>query len=460
MVDTDELRGRLASVPREALIDALVELYEWGDDAARARVEAAGATGDFDGAARVVQEALTRWKGQSRFVSYRESGAFAREIGTVIDALEREVLPADPNQAFNLAETAMSAEEHIAGAVDDSDGDVGAELQRLPIVWMKAAAKLPRPPAGWADHVKKMVDHDDWSVRDRMLENAELLLSPDELRTLYERYEVELRASIKTEGEPNVSGFRSLARMEQIAIALKEPELYEKAMRTLSPAPNELQLVAVAQQYLAFGRPKRVVELLESADFDKRYSDYDRNRLLDEAYAALGNHQARMDLARRLFERTPSRESFRALFDLLPEEERPALRDEAKTRALDDTETLRAAQLLVELGSIDDAGELLLRRREALPPAFYGSLLELAQAFDSAGRIVPQVVLYRTLLLDILERGYSRAYHHAVDYFEKLVKLERQISAYPSGLEGMAEFTAALKTRHGRKRSFWDRIRG
>jgi hypothetical protein len=46
-------------------------------------------------------------------------------------------------------------------------------------------------------------------------------------------------------------------------------------------------------------------------------------------------------------------------------------------------------------------------------------------------------LIYRELINDILQRGYTKAYHYAVDYWFQLQQVHQE---------------------HGRKRSFWQRV--
>lgn len=69
-----------------------------------------------------------------------------------------------------------------------------------------------------------------------------------------------------------------------------------------------------------------------------------------------------------------------------------------------------------------------------------------------------QVVLYRLLLNDILDRGYSKAYRHAANYYRALEELDSRIPNPPANLASPQKYMEKLKEKHGRKQSFWKRV--
>ena len=84
---------------------------------------------------------------------------------------------------------------------------------------------------------------------------------------------------------------------------------------------------------------------------------------------------------------------------------------------------------------------------------FYPSMIRLAE------RLTPDYPaaawhLYRSLAADILGKARARAYPHAAKYLRQMRGL-----AAPAGLGPDHEaWEAALRDKHGRKRSFWKHL--
>jgi hypothetical protein len=89
----------------------------------------------------------------------------------------------------------------------------------------------------------------------------------------------------------------------------------------------------------------------------------------------------------------------------------------------------------------------------------YTTLLPLAQAMDERHHVVAATALYRALLDDILNRGYWRAYHHALRYWQRLEQLAA--AGADLGKLGMHEaYVADVRSKHARKVSFWAYVSG
>jgi len=86
------------------------------------------------------------------------------------------------------------------------------------------------------------------------------------------------------------------------------------------------------------------------------------------------------------------------------------------------------AEFLIAMGKVDEAEAYLLGRAIQLDGNHYGSLLPLAEAMESESRHLSASLIYRSLLISILERGYTKAYPHGVRYLKKLDKLAVAIS--------------------------------
>jgi hypothetical protein len=86
----------------------------------------------------------------------------------------------------------------------------------------------------------------------------------------------------------------------------------------------------------------------------------------------------------------------------------------------------------------------------------YGALLSLAEAMESENRHLAAGLIYRSLLVSILERGYTKAYSHGVRYLKKLDKLSGTITDWKN-FDDHEAFKQRIIQAHGLKRSFWSK---
>jgi hypothetical protein len=83
-------------------------------------------------------------------------------------------------------------------------------------------------------------------------------------------------------------------------------------------------------------------------------------------------------------------------------------------------------------------------------------MLSLAEAMELENRHLVASLIYRSLLISILERGYTKAYPHGIRYLKKLDKLAATISDWKNFNDHEA-FKEQIIQAHGRKRSFWSK---
>jgi hypothetical protein len=109
-----------------------------------------------------------------------------------------------------------------------------------------------------------------------------------------------------------------------------------------------------------------------------------------------------------------------------------------------------AARFLVKRGELDRAAKLLLARQAELEGRHYDLLLWVVEPLES-GHPPAAWVVYRALLLSILDGRRTTAYGHAADYLMQL-----RLLAVKAGLaQEQQALEAALRKQHGLKRNFW-----
>ena len=113
------------------------------------------------------------------------------------------------------------------------------------------------------------------------------------------------------------------------------------------------------------------------------------------------------------------------------------------------------ASFLLQLNNIDAAEQYLMKRINLLNKVDYISLTEWVVQFAQNPLVAS--LIYRELLNDILKRGYSKAYHYAVDYWFQLLQLSPQVSVWEPYLTHQ-QYQQQVHQEHGRKWSFWEQV--
>lgn len=229
-----------------------------------------------------------------KFIDYRTSGLFARDLDSILLDIESGLLDASPKQAFDLLTKFLSTANKVFERSDDSSGDIGGVYRSAVLMWL-AAAKVWKDttPAGkkvnWLERVYELYSDNDYAVYDTLLPNSNIVLSHDELTQLAWRYESELRQSLKSPDKKDNFNMATLthgAALGAVAEALKDPALYERSTLIGSPEPNDLQKKSIIEMYLKFNQTDEALRWLNTPWLVRFESD--RLRLLDKAFMQSG----------------------------------------------------------------------------------------------------------------------------------------------------------------------------
>ena len=448
----------LSEQPKEVLAALLTEIAATHPDVS-ARLARHTIATDPVRLAATFRKRLQNWMRPGRFLWRSDSASFGAELEAWIDEIDRELLPLDPVQAHKLAETFLTSDGQFFEQADDSDGAVGDAIRAGCRLWLHTAKARPdKDETYWIERVHALTSGDEYGAREALLTQADLLFDEVGLRLLARRFESDLDKALLTRvaGRRDHGLYQAAAAIEMIADALHDPDLSTKTMLRLSPEPNQLQKEQIAERYIRFGRPE---EALAWLDGDWEQHNDRRERLLAEAYSALGNNIGLRAVRQSLFERTGSPSDFKAWHRSLPATERDRAVESARQRAKMLDDPIMGAQLLLALDDDVAAEVLLLERRESVSGAAYHALLPLAKALDKKGRMLGTVVCYRALLIAILARAYAKAYGHAAEYLSLLRRLDAKVQDY-GAMNTHSAFESSLRDTHGRKVSFWNRLRG
>jgi len=261
--------------------------------------------------------------------------------------------------------------------------------------------------------------------------------------------------------EENEYGKRHhLMLIESLARQIKDAELFEKTRIASWGKLSTAALIDIARVYLESRDVETAHSWLKKIPEGETYQEYERDKLLEDIYKQQGDSEKLTELLYRKFKSYHSTDTLQALLDVIGHDRRDdVIKDEV--RQILKTDKLREpdAEFLISIGKIDEAEEYLLKRADQLDGNHYGSLLSLAEAMESENRHLVTSLMYRSLLISILERGYTKAYPHGIRYLKKLDKLATSVADWKE-FNHHETFKEQIIQAHGRKRSFWSKYEG
>lgn len=441
----DDRKKRLIDLGKETLAEALLELAS-RNNAADDLVERLIAT-PLENIQRFKTK-LAAIKRSRRFIRWGEAAGFARELQGLLHELEFSV--SDPEQGAELVAAFYETDKGTLGNCDDSSGHVGDvyryEAKELFIGYARRCPDKER----LVNLVLKLNRDDDYGVRDALIDCATDYLPKSSICTLINR----LQEAADKEKDEYENRCR-LHLIESLARQIGDAPLFERTRIAAWGKLSTAACVDIAGVYLETGDARTALSWLEKICADDTFQAHERDRLLLEILAQLGESQKQADVAWRMFRRHRCKDSLEALLSVIGEEQRECvISEEVKLILTNQSLSLSDAAFLVDMGRIEEAEHYLLERPEQLNGDLYGTLLPLAEAMETRARDLAATVVYRALLDSILRRGQTKTYPHGVRYLKKLDRLATSISDW-RGHGAHDVYLQQLRQNHGRKSSFW-----
>jgi len=441
------IRNQLIKLGPAVLADTLLELAGYSDEAAEL-VSRLVATAD---------EKVTRFKDRiaelqnsGDFYDWRHVAAFGRELERLLDDVAESVK--DCRAGVELMSLFFESDGVIFESCDDSSGEIGGIFQD------SAAGIFAEFAAGCSDkqwirnRLVKLLSEDGYGVRDSLLDDVGNYLPEEEIRTLIDQFSD--RAEKETSTYQRRNWYRNI---EQLAEVINDAQLFE-AMRIKSLGkPNARACLDIGRVYLQSGDPKTARAWLERIDEKNFILESERDQLLRNIYSRLGDTDKLEETAWKQFRRSRSLEGLEELLEVIGRDQRESVILQQGKEILRETKFNSSdAAFLLATDQVDAAEKYLLQHAEQLDGDMYFDLLPLAEAMEEYGRYLVSIVVYRSLLDSILRRGYTRSYHHGVDYLEKLDILSSKINDWHQ-FPTHEQYKQDLHKTHGRKYSFWEK---
>lgn len=161
---SDDLRASLEGLPKETLIDLLVERAQ-DDDLLLGRLQLLGAQnagGGPDPAA--LRAAIENAIITDDFVDYRSMYAYTSNLRWIIDELAALIDGGLADTAVGLCEHTLACLEDALGSVDDSDGALGGIIAEVRELHHAACFAVRSDPAALAKRLFEWELHSDWET--------------------------------------------------------------------------------------------------------------------------------------------------------------------------------------------------------------------------------------------------------------------------------------------------------
>ena len=408
-----------------------------------------------------VQRQIEQLALESQFVGYYESYRFSCRLESILIDINTLVRECDPNQALMLTEQFLDSTEAVMNRCDDSDGDIGNVYQVAIDQWLDIAGEVRAidPDAcDWIGKIKTLFDNNDYGLFDDVIAHSRNVLTGEELQLLARQYQTALKLALEQSVESyNHDASQASLGMRAVAEATDDMSLFEQSTLLISPQPNTRQLEIIIDFALSIKDFERAEYWLQQPQWQT--DQYRQKDLGNKLLETCGDIDGLKQNLLADFNEQPNTNHLDDIWQLSDAAEKARLEQDVlnvvSERQHDESNIPDSIAMLLAIKAVDQAETLLLAHHQHLHFIGYGTLLDwLEHYFNGHQYLLAQVICYRCLLTDLLDRGYSKAYHHGGNYFNALLELDKQISDYQN-LDNAQTFIRTLQQKHWRKRSFW-----
>ncbi|HPJ26418.1 MAG TPA: hypothetical protein PLW97_08515 [Synergistaceae bacterium] len=444
---TDSRKQKLIDLGHDALADALLNLAIHSDEADDL-IEQLIAT-PMENVQRFKKK-FSDLKHSRRFIDWRGASDFAQGLEMLLQDLKSGV--EDPLAGVELVAAFYEADNTIFEMCDDSSGDIGDVFRYdAKELFMDYASRCEEKQK-IANIILKVNRKDNYGIRDTLVDCAGEILPEEIIRTMI--------ATLQKRADKEEDGYgkrHNLMLIESLARQIKDAKLFEKTRIASWGKLSTAALVDIARVYLEGGDVETAHSWLKKIPEDETYQAYERDKLLEEIYHKQGDSEKLTELLYRNFRSYHSTDTLQALLDVIGYDKKDkVISDEVEQILKTDRFWESDAEFLIAVGKLDEAEKYLLGRADQLDGNHYGSLLSLAELMETENRHLVTSLIYRSLLISILERGYTKAYPHGIRYLKKLDKLAASVVDWKEFNHHEA-FKEQILQAHGRKRSFWSK---
>jgi hypothetical protein len=447
MKQANDRKQKLIDMGPDALADALLNLAVHSEEADDL-IEQMIATPKEN--VQRFKKKLSGLKRRKRFIGWRESAGFSRELEMLLQDLKSGV--DDPLTGVELVAAFYEADNTIFEMCDDSSGNIGDVFRYDAKELFVDYSSRCKDKEKVADIILKVNQKDNYGIRDTLIDCAGECLPEEVIRTMIDRLQK------RADKEKDEYGKRHhLMLIESLGRQIRDAELFEKTRIASWGKLSNVALIDIARVYLESGDIETAHSRLKKIPEGETFQAYERDKLLEEIYQKQGDSEKLTELLYQKFRDHHSTNTLQALLDVIGHDKREeVVVDEVEQILKTDRLRLSHAEFLISIGKIDEAEEYFLKRADQLNGNQYGSLLSLAEAMETENRYLVTSLIYRSLLISILERCYTKAYPHGIRYLKKLDKLATSVADWKD-FNHHETFKEQIIEAHGRKRSFWSK---
>ena len=456
------------------LAELLMEVSQ-GDGAAkrRLRLELAGAAGSKD-VAREVRKRLATIERSRSFVDWQQRKALVKDLETQRQAIVEQVANQDPATALDLMWRFLGLAHSVFARCDDSNGSVARVFQSACNDVANLAEAANADPEELAERAFNTLTDNAYGEVDDLIPLLAPHLGNNGLAHLKARMKAWAKETPERPAEEHrqVIGYGSSGPIYADDLDRRRREMAARhALQQIADAQGDVEsfiaqyseaarrapqiAAGIGERLVAAGRAEDALAYLDAVDTKRAtWLPVEWEQARADALEAIGRAEEAQAFRWTCFERSLSKPHLRAYLKRLPEFDDV----EAEERALDIAQTHnefnRALVFLIDWPALDRAARLVIDRADEVDGDRYEVLTPAADALQEKHPLAASL-LRRAMIDFALDRSRVKRYRHAARHLRQCASAATMIEDF-GRFESHEVFERRLKSKHARKRGFWD----
>lgn len=413
------------------------------------------------------------------FISWSAQRGLAKELTDIIEVIEAQIAPHEPNLAFELLWSLLGLSPSLHERTDDSNGTIGGIMDDAMMAIKGVAPRLSMAESVLADQLFEALLDNGYGQYDGAIIALAPALGDGGLNRMKARANAFMDAPVTAEERARYEGIYGIRKsVEEMARDSRKHTL-EMMLQNIADCQGDVdgwlakytaeQLTyhtiapSAAGRLLEAGRAEEALTIVQNC-FAKqdRKDDWFDKRDLDEVHftclEALGRED---DLKAALwdwFERRLCADTLRRFLKMLPDFEDEEALDRAKAHVLAHPSVYSALGFCLDWPDMELASGLVVARADEFDGDVYEILTPAAERL-SENHPLAAVLLWRAMITFSLDNARSKRYGHAARHLVSCATMDAQIAHYGEH-SNHAMFLSELREQHGRKSAFWGKADG
>ncbi|MDP8232771.1 MAG: hypothetical protein P9L91_08910 [Candidatus Zophobacter franzmannii] len=379
----------------------------------------------------------------------RGTSELANRMGLMLRDLKSSSV--DPLLGVELIASFYETDQAVLSNCDDSTGYVSDIYKYEAPEYFKEYAKNCDGKEKIAEIILKLNLADDFGVRDSLIDCAGEFLPESVVRVMIEKLQI-LTDEDKNKDEDGFSRFFYL--IESLARQIGDAKLYEETCKAHLTELSGASIIDIGRVYLESGDGNTALTWANKISEKAYYMANERERLLVDIYKELGDGENLIEILHHRLRREPTIYALDKLLKVIGTDKRDSIVTDEVDFIMNKTDFRKNQSIfLVEVNRYTAAEEYLIRWADHINGDFYDPLLPIVKILEKNSLYLAASLIYRRLLISILEKGYTKAYSHGVKYLKKLDQMAKSIIDW-RGCESHIDFKDKILQKHRYKRSF------